>query len=145
MPDITREEFLRGLRLSHDAEGTVSLYGPDGDHVVTVQGNLGLDLSAEQVASWLVTACHEYAARRNPNMKGMTHWQDCWRAHPECAQRLLERWWPVIEAARALSPAEWERLTYALDDVWWGTDAVDTCHAIAAALKEGSADACRND
>lgn len=33
MPDITREEFLRGLRLVRDADGNVSLYGPDGDRV----------------------------------------------------------------------------------------------------------------
>lgn len=64
MPDITREEFLRGLRLSRDADNTVSLYGPDGDHVIYVVGNLGLDLSAYQIGSWVAAACHEYAARR---------------------------------------------------------------------------------
>lgn len=99
MPDITREEFLRGLRLSRDADNTVSLYGPDGDHVIYVVGNLGLDLSAYQIGSWVAAACHEYAARR----REQTHSAECWRlpGHEACARGLLKRWWPVIEAAEA--------------------------------------------
>jgi len=108
MDDKTKTEFLRGLRLVHDADNNVSLYGPDGDHVIDVRGNLGLDLGAYQIGAWVTTACHEYAARR----RDQTHSADCWRlpGHEGCAQRRLERWWPVIEAARKYTLARWRHL-----------------------------------
>lgn len=73
MPDITREEFLRGLRLVRDADGNVSLYGPDGDHVVKVRGNLGLDLSAYQIGAWIADACQR-ASRTCATCKHVDHW-----------------------------------------------------------------------
>lgn len=57
--DTTRETFLSGMRLVRDADGNVSLCGPDGDHVIDVRGNLGLGLSAYQIASWVVNACYQ--------------------------------------------------------------------------------------
>ena len=79
--------------------------------------------------------------RHNPNMRGTTHWDGCWREeHPECAQRLLERWWPVIEAAQ-----RWKQIrdeTFAgyinRDDYSAVNNALDA--TITAALKEGNAD-----
>ena len=108
MPD-NAHEFLRGLRLVRDADNKVSLYGPDGDHVIYVVGNLGLDLSAYQIGSWVAAACHEYAARR----REQTHSAECWRlpGHEACARGLLKRWWPVIEAAREYAAARWRHET----------------------------------
>jgi len=139
MDDKTKTEFLRGLRLVRDADNNVSLYGPDGDHVIDVRGNLGLDLGAYQIGAWVTTACHEYAARR----RDQTHHADCWRlpGHEGCARGLLKRWWPVIEAAR-----DWHETRHAI----LGNRSVDSDEALAwaplilartrAALKEGSAD-----
>lgn len=59
MSNVTRETFLSGLRLVRDADNNVSLCGPDGDHVIDVRGNLGLGLSAYQIASWVVNACYQ--------------------------------------------------------------------------------------
>lgn len=61
MPDITREEFLRGVFATGDDPDCRWIFGPDGDGIARVQGNLGLDLSAGQAASWLVTACNQAA------------------------------------------------------------------------------------
>ena len=30
-----------------------------------------------------------------------THFDNCWRVHPECAVAMIEQWLPVIEAAKA--------------------------------------------
>lgn len=59
MTDVTRESFLRGLRLVRDADNNVSLCGPDGDHVIDVHGNLGLGLGAYQIGSWVADACRQ--------------------------------------------------------------------------------------
>lgn len=148
MPDITREELLAGLRLSRDDADNVSLYGPDGDHVIYVRGNLGLDLSAYQIGSWVADACHEYAARR----RDQTHSAECWRlpGHEECARGLLKRWWPVIEAVREYAEArfEYERcndfdgnlhaiMGLAAESVF---DAAMRAIMVPAALKEDDAD-----
>lgn len=61
MSNVTRETLLSSLRLVRDADGNVSLCGPDGDHVIAVRGNLGLGLSAHQIGLWVADACHQAA------------------------------------------------------------------------------------
>ena len=67
-----------------------------------------------------------------------THFDNCWRVHPECAVAMIERWLPVIEAAKAGDAETWERTAHYLGQMWWGGDAEDVCRAIDSALKEGS-------
>ena len=140
MPDDKMIEFLAGLSVGEDGRGSVTLT-VSGDAVADVTGNIELDISAHDAARELVTAAHFYA-KHHPNAAGTTHWDGCWETHGECAQALLRRWWPAIEAARGvdMAPDEWEYIANSLADTWWGAGADAVCRAIAAALKEGSAD-----
>lgn len=88
-----------------------------------------------------------------PGMRGTTHWDGCWKAHGECAIAMLERWWPVIEAAKEYAKARFEYERYdgfdshllaimdlAAQKVFDTTVQAMTGPAQAVALKEGSAD-----
>ena len=100
MDDKTKTEFLRGLRLVRDADNNVSLYGPDGDHVIDVRGNLGLDLSAYQIGSWVAAACRQ--ASRTCETCHFWHDDECalWDGIPMGKQGRCDQW-EAREAADA--------------------------------------------
>jgi hypothetical protein len=110
MPDVTREEFLGGLALDYGVSGNVALYGPDGDHVARVRDNLGLDLSAYQIGSWIVEACHQ-AARTcetckhcwQPIHNAAFQWGQCGKHHLEVRADAQCPQWQAKEAADAES------------------------------------------
>jgi hypothetical protein len=46
--------------LAEPREPVVAIYGPDGDEIATAQDNLGLDWTADEVASRIVEAVNAY-------------------------------------------------------------------------------------
>jgi hypothetical protein len=158
MPDVTA--FLRGLRVGRCLSCHAAQVLAANDIAVAETFD-GPDLSEDECAAAIVTAAHFYAAHR-PNMRGTTHWENCWQVHPECAKKRAEeleaklaRWSPVIEAAkrtvlcqnRILDWADHERRRTGDNLVIWHIpdkirDAYraafdDLVMAVDAALKEG--------